>query len=534
MAASSGVVMPNISQEMYLQLLTLVGDYPTFKSNMDQFFVLTMGIIVFLIQCGFAFLEVGAVRSKNTTNILIKNLLDCFVSGIAYWLFGYAFAYSDGNSFIGYKNYWALHDLPEDQLAVWFFQYTFAATAATIVSGAVAERCEFMAYFAYSFFITGFIYPVVTHWVWYPGGWLALGAEYDDGANGTFTVVYQDFAGSGALHVLGGVAAFCGAVMLGPRIGRFHPSTRKPVDIRGHSVPMAALGGFILVFGFLAFNGGSLLAIADGPNASTVSLSITNTVLSASTSAFTSLLLNRTGYFGTRKWSILLTINGALGGMVSVCSGVNVYRPWAAAAIGIVGALVENAWSAMMLKIHVDDPLDAVAVHWGAGLVGVLGVPFLKPDEGIFYAWDRKSGLMLAWQVAGVLTIIVWTAVLSLLLFGLLRLFKVLRVAPELESKGLDIPKHGEPAYPLEAYGHGHVERILKILESGQSQIFEQGFMNEGFSVEQDDKGLYESPEVRSANGIPQAKSEAVTTGEEQKSANRVPKTSGEEQSSRL
>ncbi|KAK7488819.1 hypothetical protein BaRGS_00019954 [Batillaria attramentaria] len=465
---------------MYLQLLTLVGDYPTFKSNMDQFFVLTMGIIVFLIQCGFAFLEVGAVRSKNTTNILIKNLLDCFVSGIAYWLFGYAFAYSDGNSFIGYKNYWALHDLPEDQLAVWFFQYTFAATAATIVSGAVAERCEFMAYFAYSFFITGFIYPVVTHWVWYPGGWLALGAEYDDGANGTFTVVYQDFAGSGALHVLGGVAAFCGAVMLGPRIGRFHPSTRKPVDIRGHSVPMAALGGFILVFGFLAFNGGSLLAIADGPNASTVSLSITNTVLSASTSAFTSLLLNRTGYFGTRKWSILLTINGALGGM--------------------------ELWE-----------------HW-----------WRTPDEGIFYAWDRKSGLMLAWQVAGVLTIIVWTAVLSLLLFGLLRLFKVLRVAPELESKGLDIPKHGEPAYPLEAYGHGHVERILKILESGQSQIFEQGFMNEGFSVEQDDKGLYESPEVRSANGIPQAKSEAVTTGEEQKSANRVPKTSGEEQSSRL
>ncbi|GFS15567.1 ammonium transporter [Elysia marginata] len=253
-----------------------------------------------MMQCGFAFLEAGSVRSKNTSNILIKNLLDSFVAGIAYWTLGYAFAHGDGNEFIGWTG-WASHELPTTELASFFFQFVFAATAATIVSGALAERCEFVAYFVYSFCITSFIYPVVTHWAWHEDGWLNKGHNYTIDGEGV-VIKYSDFAGSGVVHCVGGVAAFVGALILGPRLGRYHGESGTVVSLRGHSVPFAALGGFILLFGFMAFNGGSQLTISNSGDGAIISLAIVNTVISGSMAAFTSLIIHRyvpeTGLWG--------------------------------------------------------------------------------------------------------------------------------------------------------------------------------------------------------------------------------------------
>ncbi|VDI12626.1 ammonium transporter, Amt family [Mytilus galloprovincialis] len=489
---------------------TTAEEISSLSFSLDQFFLIIMGMVVYFMQCGFAFLEAGAVRSKNVTNILIKNVMDSFVSGIAYWIFGYAFAYGDGGKaqkFIG-ATYFASYDMPMDQYASFFFQYTFAATAATIVSGAVAERCEFIAYFAYSFVITGFIYPVVTHWAW-GNGWLVDGYDYGGDIG---QIAYQDFAGSGVVHVLGGVCAFIGAALLGPRIGRFQKGSNVIGTLRGHSVPIAALGGFVLFFGFLAFNGGSQLTISSEGDGAAVAVSVVNTIISASFAAFGSLIINRLHIFGN-TWSLLVTINGALTGMVAACAGCNQMHPWSAAILGLFSAMSYTLWSTVMKKLNIDDPLDAVAVHFGGGITGVVLIAFLDKDDGILFNWDRKSGLKLGWQFVGLAAIIAWSALFSLLIFGILKCFGVLRVSREIEDKGLDIPKHNEPAYPVEAYGHGHVEKLIQILET-QPMVVTQGYTNiayenKSFKIENEyeDKGVHETPEtsaaVRIRNGNP-------------------------------
>lgn len=476
-------------------IIAVVPRLTTIENNLDILFLIIMGMCIVFMQCGFAFLEAGAVRSKNTTNILIKNVMDLFISGVSYWLFGFAFAFGDGgeaDKFIGLK-YFASHSLPHRQYAMFFFQFTFAATASTIVSGAVAERCEFVAYFVYSVFITGFIYPVVTHWAWSSGGWLTVGDSY--AALNNEVVAYQDFAGSGVVHVLGGIAALIGAIMLGPRLGRFHRSSNTVATIRGHSVPIAALGGFILFFGFLAFNGGSQLTISNSGDGEALARAVVNTVISGSFAAFMSLILNRLRVFGN-TWSLLVTINGALTGMVAICAGCNVYEPYAACVVGLIAAIVFRTYSVLMVKLGIDDPLDAVAVHFGGGSWGLIAVAFFDSKEGILYAGNLKSGYKLGWQCIGLAAIVAWTASLSCLVFGLLRCFKILRVPREEEEKGLDIPKHNEPAYPVEAYGHGHIERLIQILENNPT-VVTQGFENMAFEREITDKGPYENPESR-------------------------------------
>ncbi|XP_045176658.1 putative ammonium transporter 1 [Mercenaria mercenaria] len=429
----------------------------TNADNMDQFFLIVMGFIIYLMQAGFAFLEAGAVRSKNTVNILIKNALDSFFGGVSYWLIGYALAFGKGNAFIGYT-YFAHSGLPETMYAHWFFQFVFAATAATIVSGAVAERCDFTAYLVYSTLVTGFIYPVVTHWAWSEEGWLVNGDTYEiDGE--TVSIGYNDFAGSGVVHMVGGIIAFVGAWALGPRIGRFDKYTGKPVDIRGHSIPFASLGGFILVFGFFAFNGSSQGSISAEGDGAAIALAVVNTVLAASGGAFTTLILNKIKYFGDKKWSFLTTLNGCLTGMVAICAGCNQFQTYMGFITGILGGIAYMIFTWLVVKLKVDDPLDATAVHFGGGLVGVLTVPLFSSDYGIIYNWDKRSAYHLAWQLAGLCAIFAWSALLSFLTFFILMKARLLRVSFDYEMKGLDIPKHGETAYPAEAYGHGWGER---------------------------------------------------------------------------
>ncbi|XP_042235441.1 putative ammonium transporter 1 isoform X2 [Homarus americanus] len=402
-----------------------------FQRNTDVFFLVTMGTICFFLQCGFAFLEAGAVRSKNTTNILIKNMLDVFIGGISYWLVGFPLAFGEGNSFCG-TTYWASYELPDERLAFWFFQFVFAATAATIVSGSMAERCAFNAYLIYSIVLT-VVYPVVSHWAWSDSGWLSVRA-------------YQDFAGSGVVHLTGGVAALMGAIILGPRAGRFGS---KGMDLRGHSVPLAALGGFILLFGFLAFNGGSQASISQEGDASAVAKAIVNTVLSGSAGGITVLLVYRSGACGRPStWSFLMALNGALTGMVSICAGCNVVWPWGAVVIGSIAGMIFLGIHILLPMVKVDDPLDAVAVHMGGGFWGLIAVSLFK-DGGIVYGGSTE---VLAWNLAGAMAILGWSGGLSSLMFGTLRLLGMLRVPPEMELQGLDILKHGEPAYPAEAW----------------------------------------------------------------------------------
>ncbi|XP_038072393.1 putative ammonium transporter 1 [Patiria miniata] len=412
--------------------------------NADTFFLIVMACLIFFMQCGFAFLEAGSVRSKNTTNILIKNVLDVCIGACAYWAVGYAFAFGPGNAFLGHR-YFFFESMPPSLYSHWFFHFVFAATATTIVSGAMAERTEFGAYLIYSCFITGVVYPIVSHWAWSGEGWLAAGPGIEG-------VAYQDFAGSGVVHMVGGMAALMGAAIVGPRLGRFDKKG-NPTTIPGHTVPFAALGGFILFFGFFAFNGGSQASISQPGDGEVVAISIVNTIISGGHAALVAMVIKKLGFNG--QWSLLITINGALTGMVAICAGCNALAPWGAAIVGIVSGAVYVFWSWLVCKLKIDDPLDAVAVHLGGGLWGVFSVPLLSFETGVVFTWSQVAFTSFGWNILGAVAIMFWTGILTAVLFGLMRLFGILRVSPEIEEKGLDIAKHGEPAYPLSSYGHG-------------------------------------------------------------------------------
>ncbi|KAK0396554.1 hypothetical protein QR680_001765 [Steinernema hermaphroditum] len=406
----------NYSMQLKLMNQRLEDIQMDFTQNTEAFFMCSMALVIFFMQCGFAFLEAGAVRSKNTTNILIKNLLDSCIAVIGYWAIGWALAYgSAGESALGLffgQSQFFLANM--DEYPKFFFQYVFAATASTIVSGAVAERCEFATYISYCSAISAFVYPILTHWGWSDDGWMKKGIQGD-----SISTTYIDFAGSGLVHLCAGTISLIAAYMLGPRIGRFSKrGEEQSAEIKGHSVPFAALGGFILMFGFLAFNGGSV------PN---------------------------------------MTQRGE--GMVSACAGCNNMMPWASAFTGTGSGLVYLALSKLMLRLKIDDPLDAFAVHAGGGLWGLFAVCIISKDgvaygiADLIYGSDDVSAsqafAQLGWNMLCAVAIVLWSSLTMIPVFLLLKKMNKLRVPEEIETKGLDIYKHGEAAYPLHAYGHG-------------------------------------------------------------------------------
>ncbi|CAG5135012.1 unnamed protein product [Candidula unifasciata] len=463
------------------------------EHELNQSFLIIMGVLMMFMQAGFALIETSCARCKNAGNAMLKNVLDTSVSVIAYWTIGFALAFGKGNSFIGWHAYWASSDIEGDYLAFFFFEFVFAATDATIVSGAVSERCDFLAYFIYSFFITAFIYPIVTHWAWASEGWLKVGVMYD--INGIQEAIgFHDFSGSGAVHLVGGTAALVGAFILGPRIDRFHPETGADMNLKGHSVPFAALGALLLIPGFLAFNGGSQLTMTNPGDNVIIALAITNTIIAGSMSAFSALLVRR---LVGRNWSVLYTVNGMVSGMVAVCGGCDVYRPWGACVVGLVAGACYNFTSWWVTKLKIDDPVDAVGVHFSGGIVGCLAVAFLSYPNGILMAWDKRSGLMLAWQIVGVLAIILWVGVLSAVMFGAMKGLGIFRLSEEIERKGLDLPIHGEHAYPPEAYDDlVTLDRMLKALEAGQLTTTQLGNMVKDGK----DFNMYDIPEIKLTN----------------------------------
>jgi len=462
-------------------------DIETNEHELNTFYLMWAGALIFLMQAGFATLSAGSIRAKNVKNILLKNLLDACIGAVAWYICGFGFAYDmeacsgdacdepgahKANGFIGTADYGFFlsgvddtgdeHEHGYDWIT-WFFQYAFAAAAATIVSGAVAERCQLVAYLIYSFAITGFVYPVVVHWVWDTSGFLSAFNE-DHILGGVI-----DFAGSGVVHMTGGFAALVGAAILGPRRGRFD----DPSAFEGHSSPLQVIGTFLLWFGWYGFNPGSTLYIHEYSR--DMARSAVTTTLSAAVGGITGLFLKRhlpPFLGGTKIYDLGHTCNSLLGGLVGITAGCVVVEPWGAIVIGFISAFVYHAASCTMRKLKIDDPLDAFAVHGACGLWGVIAVGLftvkaysyaphesndrrfdsngtdLGPDAGIFMTGTR--GILFATQIVCVILEIAWVVVLSLIIFGALRLLGMFRVPIDQEECGLDESKHGGSAYVAE------------------------------------------------------------------------------------
>ncbi|CBY38981.1 unnamed protein product [Oikopleura dioica] len=420
------------------------------------------------MQCGFALFEAGAVRAKNVTNILLKNFLDALIGMIVYWAVGYAFAFgntvvpgSDGNytyhptnSFIGNNHFF----LSGSFYGEFFFNFVFAATATTITSGAIVERSQLSSYLIYSFFLTGFIQPVTVHWTWstgfllYPPSWFNLPEN----------VYFRDYAGACSVHGVGGACALIACIFVGPRIGRFD-ANKKKYHIPGHSTPLTALGGFILIIGFLGMVMG---------HANNIELSAINMVLGGSASGLTAMFVKyskpRLIFWERQMWSFLTLVDSTLCGMVALCAGCNIIETYGAFVIGVLAAFVYMGTEKLLHKFLIDDPLGSVATHLGGGLLGTLATPFFMVKKysglnGIFY-WEGCPAdipsedcpfYQWAWHIFGCTIMIAWTTFFCIILFGILWKLDLLRVDRDTEIRGIDIKVHGEPAYPEMAYGHG-------------------------------------------------------------------------------
>ena len=393
--------------------------------SINLVWVMLGAFFVFFMHAGFAMVEAGFTRSKNAVNILMKNILTISIGGIVYFAVGYAIMFGDSaGGFIGTTGF-ALKGV--EDIAFFVFQAMFAATCATIISGAVAERTNITAYMALVVLMTAVIYPVVGHWIWQGDGWLtALG--------------FTDFAGSTVVHLTGAVGALVVAAMVGPRVGKY---TKAVVNvIPGHSIPLGALGVFILWLGWYGFNGASTLA-ADPASVPGV---IANTFLAASAGVIATAFYTRIRY-GFIDGS--LTLNGALAGLVSITAG--------AANLSIVGAIAAGAVGGVILveavrfiehKLRVDDPVGAIAVHGVAGVWGTLAVGLFDINGGgLIYG---GGATLLGVQALGVAAVIIWTAGTVAICTSVIKVFIPLRVSHEEEMEGLDIAEHGASAYEMQ------------------------------------------------------------------------------------
>lgn len=412
--------------------------------SMNTVWVLVTAFLVFWMQAGFAFVEAGLTRAKNTTNILFKNLIDFVFASLAFWAFGFAFMFgADSAGWIGTTGFFVdptigdVAGLPV--LAFWFFQLVFAGTAATIVSGAMAERTRFVAYLVYSFFISAIIYPISGHWMW-GGGWLSTLP---------FGAGFKDFAGSTVVHSVGGWIALVGAIALGPRLGRFSKDG-KANPIPGHSISLAVLGVFILWLGWFGFNPGSQLAI-DGISADIVALVAVNTNLAAVAGGLTAMAI--TWLFISKKPELGTTLNGVLAGLVAITAPCAYVTPAYSLLIGAVGGVVMVVGVIWLEKLKIDDPVGAVPVHLMNGIWGTLAVGLFATENGVAGLVAGSADQLIA-QAIGVLAVGAWcVATGAVLFFGLIKGLVGLRVSRSEELQGLDFTEHGAHAYPSEAPG---------------------------------------------------------------------------------
>ncbi len=426
-------------------------------NGLNTVWMLLAAMLVFFMQPGFALVEAGFTRVKNTANILMKNFVDFMFGSLLYWFIGFGLMFGAGG-FIGMPHFFDLSfydggGLPTEGFLV--FQTVFCATAATIVSGAMAERTKFSMYLVYTIFISVLIYPVSGHWTW-GGGWLMNG-EAGSFMMETFGTTFHDFAGSTIVHSVGGWIALVGAAILGPRIGKYGKDGKSRA-IPGHNLTIAALGVFILWFGWYGFNGA---AAWDGN--SLASIFVTTTIAPAVATCTTMLYT----WFKNGKPDVSMCLNGSLAGLVGVTAGCDAVG---SAIIGIVsGILVVVVVEVLDLKLHIDDPVGAVGVHLANGVWGTLAVGLLaNPDapaglKGLFYTGSFK---LLGIQTLGITAILAWTAVTMTITFLIIKKTVGLRVSKEEEIKGLDSTEHGlASAYAdflpaVESLDYGYEEAV--------------------------------------------------------------------------
>lgn len=417
-------------------------DDATADSNalaIDTVWTLLAAVLVFLMQAGFAMLETGLTRAKNAANILMKNLMDFSIGSLAFWAVGYAlmFGASQAGLFGGSDFFLAATSAAgtdgASTFAYWLFQAVFAATAATIVSGSMAERTRFPAYMVYSVFVTALIYPVVGHWIW-GGGWLA---NLEPG--------FADFAGSTVVHSTGGWLGLAGAIVIGPRVGKYvrNGAGLTARAIPGHSLPLASLGVFILWFGWFGFNAGSTVA---GTNLS-IALIALNTNLAAAAGAVGALF---TAWLWFRKPDPTFALNGAIAGLVSITAGCAFVSPAMSVLIGLIGGVLVVLSVELLDKVcRIDDPIGAVSAHgvcgaWGTLAVGLFADKAIGGVAGLFFGGGAAQ---LGVQFVGVMAVFAWSLATGFVLFTAIKGVMGLRVSRQDELRGLDIGEHGAEAY---------------------------------------------------------------------------------------
>ena len=429
-------------------------------SSVNTIWVLLGAALVFLMQAGFAMCEAGFTKAKNTGNILMKNLMDFCIGTPTYWILGFGLMFAGSGALIGGLDPFVRGDysavLPDGVplFAYLIFQTVFCATAATIVSGSMAERTKYISYCIYSFCISAFIYPVSGHWIW-GGGWLSqLG--------------FHDFAGSTAVHMVGGVCACIGAAILGPRLGKYDREG-KPRAILGHSLSLGALGVFILWFCWFGFNGCSTVSMEGDDVIANAGLIFVTTNMAPAVASLVTMIYTWLRY---KKPDVGMTLNAALAGLVAITAGCDVVSPAGAAAIGIAaGLMLPLSINFFDSVLKIDDPVGAVSVHGVCGAMGTILTGFFSTSEGLLYGHGAK---FLGIQCLGVLSTAAWAAVMITIVFQVIKHTIGLRVSPEEELKGLDITEHGLPsAYGGFAFVYDDTPDGLPVTVSGGVPIQE-------------------------------------------------------------
>jgi Amt family ammonium transporter len=426
----------------FLALISpVLGADPTGKATYEEnpetainfTWVLICGFLVMSMQAGFALLEAGLTRAKNAANIMMKNMMDFCIGALGYWAIGFALMMGTATGItglvIGLDGFFLWGDAYDvSTIELWFWQMVFCATAATIVSGAMAERTKFSTYLIASLGVTAFIYPLYGHWIW-GGGWLAgLGA--------------LDFAGSGVVHAVGGFVALAGAWIVGPRLGKYRKDG-TPNGIPGHSITLAILGVFILWFGWFGFNPGSTLAATE----LRISIIAANTVLAAAAGGIVAMLITWWKY---GKPDVPMAGNGVIAGLVGITAGCAWVNPSASVVIGaIAGALVVGSVWFIDWKLRIDDPVGAISVHGVCGVWGILALGLLADGTygevtGLLYG---NAGFMVS-QIISAVTVIIWAFGMGAIMFSFLKKTVGLRVSDREQIEGLDIGEHGMSAYP--------------------------------------------------------------------------------------
>ena len=409
-------------------LSTTVSDL---SMSLDNVWVLIATCLVMFMQAGFALVEVGFTRAKNAANILMKNLMDFAVGSLAFWAIGYSIMF--GEDIAGFMGQITLFFGPDEidglpLITKLMFQTVFAATAATIVSGAMAERTKFGAYLIYSLVITLIIYPISGHWIW-GGGWLS-------------EMGFIDFAGSTVVHSVGGWAALMGAALLGPRMGKY--VNGKPRAIPGHNLVLGALGVFILWLGWFGFNPGSQLAASGKANAMAIAHIFATTNLAAAAGALSSMLFSWMRY---KRPSLSITLNGALAGLVGITAGCAAVSLGSAVIIGaIAGVVLVFSLEFIERTLKIDDPVGAISVHGVCGALGTLLVGVFATEGGLL---NGGGFAQLGVQAVGVLSTMGWVIGTSFILFYVLKKTVGLRESKRVEEEGLDVYEHGESVYNM-------------------------------------------------------------------------------------